>query len=455
MATRGLSASSRIEAAPAYAGAGDEKLRLDVAIGWAIGSVGTATLLIAVNLLILKYLVDYLLISAGFAGVIIAATRIFDASLDPFMGLISDRTKSRWGRRRPYLLVGGILCGFAPILLFGNPFGMATASPTLYITFALCVMSIAYTAYSVPYITMSFELTADRKERTMLMSFRVYAMSAGGMLAQSLAPWIIEKTGGGLEGFAVMGLVLGAIIALVCLTSFVMTTNAKAVEVKPTTVQPKLRDMMGAFGNKPFMRLIGAKSIYIIGTGVQASALAFFITQALDQSLAMLGLLSMAVSIAVIVAQPFWVWVCNRIGKRRAFIAAAPLNALANISWLLADSSEPSWGFIVRGTAIGLAGGGMMLCIQAMLPDVLQHESERSGISQEGVLAGAFTTVERAVSAGSVAIAGFILSLGGYVAGAEAQSAETIWVLFLCVSAAPTLGIVIGALILWGYSLKD
>lgn len=431
------------------------KLNLKVALGWAVGSMGTATLLSTVNALFLKYIVDHLLLSAALAGAIITATRFFDAAIDPFMGSISDQTRSRWGRRRPYLLIGGLLCASSIVLLFSDPLGLAVPNPALYVTVALCFYAIAYTVFSVPYVTMSYELTSSPKQRTSLMSFRVYALSAGGIIAQAAAPWIVTQRGGGLEGFAAMGWILSIIILVACVTSFVMTADAKIVPVSNTAKRPRLRDMGNALGNKPFMRLIAAKSCHLLGVGVQSAALAFFLTVALQRSLAVLGILSASLLICVIISQPFWVWVCNKVGKRTAFYIAVPINALTNLSWLLAEPGESNIGFVVRGALIGLSGGGMSLVIQAMLPDTLQHETERSDTPQEGVLAGIFTTVERGVSAISVAIAGSIMAVGGYVAGQDVQSDNAIMALYICVGVLPCLGMIGAVLVLRGYSLKS
>ncbi|QLC26393.1 MFS transporter [Parasphingopyxis algicola] len=439
---------------PGLTSPAEPKLNVKTALGWAFGSTGTAVLLGSVNTLLLIYIVDHLLLSATLAGTIISATRLFDAVIDPLMGSISDQTRSRWGRRRPYLLIGGILCALSVLLLFSNPLGVAAQYPAIFVTVALCFYAIAYTVYAVPYITMSYELTGNPKERTLLMSYRVYASSAGLMFAQALAPWIVARGGGGMAGFAMMGYVMAAIILIACLTSFVMTAHARVIQVDNVTQRPRLRDMGKALGNKPFVRLVGAKSCYLLGTGIQAAALAFFLTVALEKSLAILGLLSAALLASVVLSQPFWVWVCNRIGKRNTFYLAVPLNAGANLSWLLAQPGESAAGFVIRGILIGLAGGGMLLVIQAMLPDTLQYESERGGVSQEGVLSGVFTTIERGVSAISVAIAGLIMGVGGYVAGQADQSDSAIQALYFCVAISPAIGMIMAVLVLRGYSLK-
>lgn len=429
------------------------KLSPKVAIGWAIGSYGMLVLAGTVNSLYLNYIVDSLLIDALVAGLVITVTRIIDAVLDPGMGYISDRTRSKWGRRRPYLLLGAILCGLSSILLFSDPFQILAYGPVIYVTVALCVFSIAHTVFNVPYLAMSYELTSVPKERNLLMSMRVYAIAAGMISAQALAPWIVTEAGGGKQGFAAMGWIFSALVFIPCFIAFAMTKNAKAVVLTNTVPRPRLNDFLQVFSNKPFRWLVVTKSSYMLGAGVHASAIAFFVTKVLDEKLSILALYGVFQLGSVIVSQPAWVWICNRIGKRRAFIIAAPVNALANLSWLFVSPGASDLEYIVRAVISGLAAGGMMLAVQAMLPDTMEHESQRSERPQEGVLAGVFTTIERGVSALSVAMTGFIISFGGYLAGADVQSESAIQALYFCVAVMPALGMFISILAIRLYSL--
>ena len=135
------------------------KLSPQVAIGWAIGSYGMLVLAGTVNSLYLNYIVDSLLIDALVAGLIITATRVLDAVPDPGMGYLSDRTRTKWGRRRPYLLLGAILCGLSAILLFSDPFQVLDHGPIVYVTIALCVFSIAHTVFN--FALIAYRLHVD------------------------------------------------------------------------------------------------------------------------------------------------------------------------------------------------------------------------------------------------------------------------------------------------------
>lgn len=436
--------------------ADQKKLAIPVGLGWAAGAVGIYVMSSVVSALVLKFSVDNLGLTAAIAGIIITVTRLFDAGIDPFMGTLSDRTQSRWGRRRPYLLIGGFLCALSPVILFGDPFSVALSAPAIYLTFALIIFSMAHTAFNVPHLTMSYEMTNSQMERTLLMSFRVYAMGLGAIVGASLGPWIITQYGGGLAGYAAMSWWLGGIILVACLIAFWATGFAPTNKVAAQTKKATLKDAVQAIHNRPFVSLVTAKSLYLFGTGVASSCYAFLITNVIKSDLATLGLMLSVMMGCMILVQPFWVWFTNRWGKRLCFIAAAPLNAMASASWFFVEQGEPMWAILARGAMIGLFGGGMALAIQAMLPDTLEHDVERTGIRQEGVLTGIFTTVERTISALGVAATGLILSIGGYVSGRPggAQSEDAIMAIYIATSLVPAFCILGSIGLMSRYNLK-
>lgn len=430
---------------------------LAVGLGWASGTIGVIIVSSVINALILKFGVDNLGLSAAVAGVIITVTRLFDAALDPFMGSISDRTRSRWGRRRPYLLIGGILCAITPILVFSDPFSFALDYTVVYFTLGLMFFSVAYTVFNVPHLTMSYELTETPRQRTMLMSFRVYALGIGAVVGTMLGPWILTHYGGGLRGYAAMGWGLSVIILFTCLISFFATKNARVITVPAAADKPNIWQAFNAIHNRPFVSLITAKAFYLFGTGVASACYAFMITSVVQRDLTVLGLMLSAMMATLILAQPFWVWFSNRWGKRACFITAAPFNAAASFSWFFVAPGEPTWSLVLRAILIGFFGGGMALSINAMLPDTLQHEYERTGVAQEGVLAGIFTFVERTISALGVAATGAILAFGGYVSSSqvEVQATSALTAIAIATGIVPAVCIILSIALMWRYNLKD
>jgi len=419
------------------------------------------TLLAVLQALVLKYGVDTLGLSAALAGFLITATRLFDASIDPIMGIISDRTRTRWGRRRPYLLLGGIMCAISVVLIFADPFSIALSKPATYFTFSLIWFSIAYTIFSVPHLTMSYELTSVPSERTYLMSFRIYAFAIGNICGASLGPWLLDYFGGGQSGYSGMAWILSAIVITACMTAFIGTADARVILVSKESAHISLKETLqraaGAIHNRPFVCLLIAWSFYYTGTGIGAATYAFMMTVIMGKGLAILGYMFLAMMAFMFISQPFWVRVAYRVGKRKCFLIAAPFNALCVSTFLLTSPDEPVWVIIMRAAFIGIFGGGMGLSITAMLPDTLQYEFERTGKHQEGTLAGIYTTAERTMSAIGVALSGLILSIGGYLsgAGAASQPDSAVNAIYFAVGIVPPCAILASMVFIWQYDLKD
>lgn len=433
----------------------DVKLPFLVVLGWGLGSLGVLTILHVTNSLVLKYVVDIMGISAAIAGAIIGAMRLFDALLDPFMGTVSDATNTRWGRRRPYLLLGGIMCALSPIIIFAAPKLLTPSSALVYLVVALMFYAIAYTVFNVPYMAMPVEMTQDHHERTYLFTFRVYGSALSILIGGGLAPALVDLFGGGRDGFTSMALVMGALVLCFCFASFYLTGAAPATLQTDKDRRPKLTQLRGVFRNKPFVALMFIKIFLVAGLGLGSSAMAFFVTIVMDRPLSWLGFISGGFTVGMIASQVIWLRISKHLGKRRCFLIAAGLYVAALLTWLLAGPNEILAITLIRSVVIGIFAGGVFLASQAMLPDTLEHELKISGVRHEGVMTGVYTTIERGSSALGVALAGVVLSAGGYVAGAAAaeQPASAIIAIYLTVGAIPAIALIFSAIAASKYDL--
>lgn len=190
-----------------------------IILGWGVGAFAAGTMYQVMTVLLLRYMIDYVGIAAALAGALIGFSKLYDAVADPFIGALSDRTRSPWGRRRPFILVGGIVsaCSFAAL------FAIATVknieARDWIAAAALIVNTTGYALLSIPHLAMPSEMTTDFHERTTIMSFRVGGLALAQLSGTALGPWLIVRYGGGAMGHAVMGLAIGAIIlvgAVVC-----------------------------------------------------------------------------------------------------------------------------------------------------------------------------------------------------------------------------------------------
>jgi glycoside/pentoside/hexuronide:cation symporter, GPH family len=191
-------------------------LRPSTRRGYALGSVATGTFGTVPGLLLLPYLTDSLGIAAGLAGVIVFAPKAWDVVLNPVAGRISDRSVSPRGRRRPFLLRGGVALAVAFALLFAGP----TAPPLLagaWVVMLFLACATAYAFFQVPYVAMPAEITADPAERTRLMTWRVVVLALAILLSGATAPLVVAAFGypamGGYVGVVLLAGVVGAGLA--------------------------------------------------------------------------------------------------------------------------------------------------------------------------------------------------------------------------------------------------
>lgn len=177
-------------------------------LGWATGAHGTSTMTGVLATYLLNYMTDVLGIAAFLAGSIIFAARMYDLVTDPLMGYISDRTQSRWGRRRPHLLLGAIVCFIAFVALFNVPDITGEIGMAAYATFLLILFTTAYTIFNVPYLAMPAEMTDSYNERTSMMGYRVVFFTTAN-LGLFLGGALLIRTYGPEQGYSLMGLGLG------------------------------------------------------------------------------------------------------------------------------------------------------------------------------------------------------------------------------------------------------
>ncbi len=391
------------------------------------------------NVLLLRYMTDSLGIAASVAGLIFAGAKVWDAMSDPLMGAFSDRVSTPWGRRLPWLALGGLLCVGAVVALYTTP-DLSGTPLLVYLAAMLLVFATAYTMFNIPYIAMAVELTPSYHERTQLMSFRVVFSSFGSLIGLSLGPALLAWWGATRAGHARMSWVLAgfAVVSLmVCIWSL-----RNAPQTHQQLQQPPLRQQLrSALENVPFLWLLAAKMAYFLALAFSVSSLAYFTKHVLQFSDELLGLFLGFQSVVLIFSQPLWLGVARRWGKRNGYIFAAALYGAAHFSWWFAGSGEPISLVILRGLFIGIAGGGTFLLTQAMLPDALEYDYLRTGLRREGSFTGLYVLVEKLSGALGVAFVGVFLGAMGYIEATGGQRIEqsesALLGLYICIGVLP------------------
>lgn len=426
------------------------RLPLKLCLAFGLGTNGTATLLGVTGVYLLFFMTTMLGIEPALAGTLIFLSKIYDLVTDPFMGHLSDRTRTRLGRRRPWLLVGAVVAGGAAWLLFDVPQIEDPTWRVTYYTLILLLFASGYTLFSVPYLSMPAEMTTDYHERTRLMSFRTFFGSTGLLIGTAIAPILVTAgsrssermseftvlqpadgsdcvmpVGGGAQmmgtedGYAFMGMMMALIVFSSMALAFWGTAGARFNQPANES-SGFLAQLRYPLRNRPFMLLVATKTLQLTGVTAFSAGLAFYARYVVQLSDAQLGMFFGMFSLGTIISLPAWVKIARVVGKKHAYFAAVIVFSILDVL-LLFISSGALGPLLGLATLLGMSAGGLILLGVSMLPDTIDHDFYTTGVRREGIYAGVWSTIEKGSAAIATLFAGAILSMAGFI---ETQAGE-------------------------------
>ena len=430
-----------------------DRLPTSLKFGWGIGSVGTLTVLNVQSLLLLYYFTAILGIAPLLAGTLLFGSKLVDAVAAPIVGARSDRTVSAMGRRRPYLLAGAICASVAVGAIFNAP-RLGGGEP-LWTAGCLVLLAIGYSLFNVAYIAMPAEMTDSPVERTSIMAWRITFVSIGGLVT-AFAPLVAKGLGGGRAGYGAMGLILSGIVLVTMLIAFRAARGARGNPASPPGGANPFTRFGVVFANRPFVLLIAAKVMQLVGLASISASLLFLVKFVIGGSEGLIAAYGLAASLAAIASMPLWVRIARVLTKRTTFIVACLGFAAVTLTWLLAGPQENAVTLAARGVASGLFSGGLLLMGQSILPDTIDFDCRRSGDRREGIYAGAYSFVEKASMALGPLIIGVILQSFGFVPGAAGpQSAQAVHGIIIGASLLPAALYALSVIPLLRYDLDS
>jgi GPH family glycoside/pentoside/hexuronide:cation symporter len=437
----------------------DVRLPIIIAVGWGFGTVVPSVMYNVTNFFLMQFMTDMLGIAAGTAGLIYTLSKLYDAVTDPVMGVISDKTKTRWGRHRPYLVLGCFVCAASLLALFSPPAFFTSDTIVLYMFFALILYSTGYTIFNVPYLAMPAEMTQNYHERSFLMSWRVGAIQVSQVAALIASSFLLSALGGGREAYAVVGWIVAGIVIVAGITSFKMTEKAPFHDV-PHGPKPGFREQLKSVAqNIPFAQLVGIKFFMLLANSFTFGALVYFVLRVLEQPFTTLGFMTTTSTVTAAASIPIWLKMSRKIGKRNALIGACTILGLTGVSWLFSDASEPFALILLRPAFTGIAAAGILTIGQSMLPDTIEYDRRRTGLERAGVFAGIYTTAEKMAFAFGPILTGVLLESMGYISGTQGVATEqpesAITAIYIAMSVAPGVCLIGAISILLFYKLDE
>jgi len=432
---------------------------LSLCLGFGIGTAGVSIVLNSVAVYFPALMSTVLGVSPAIAGTLVMLSKLYDAFADVIIGAISDRTRSRWGRRRPFLLLGALI-SFASLIMIFVPPPLTGTGLLVYMAVGLVIYSTGYSLFNVPYLAMPADMTTGTEQRLRLISYRTALLGLGQLAALALSAWLIKLGGGGAGGYRLMGIVMALLVLATMLGSFFGTAGARFVTQEGgTSHKPTVADLRSLVGNGPLMCLLGAKLAQYISFGVLQPINLLFLLNVLKTGYSGMIHLSVAQNIAVFASMPAWTMIGRRIGKRNAYLLAQAIMIPAVLCWWWTDTGITVWGIWWRALMFGFASGGALLMSTSMLPDTMEFDRLRTGRQREGIVASLYSVNEKLGFAIGALVVGWGLSLGGYIATTggklTAQSAETIDALYLIKALVPALLLAAGAVLVYRYRLDD
>jgi GPH family glycoside/pentoside/hexuronide:cation symporter len=405
-------------------------------------------------------------------GLLSALPRLTDAFTDPLMGYISDKTRSKWGRRRPYIFIGAIAAGIIFTLLWQLPDGKTENYYFWFFLIGSIIFYLAYTVFATPWVALGYELTPDYHERTRLMGVQNFM----GQLAYLLSPWFLwfmtleplhDNLIDGAKWLAliigVAVVVIGVLPAIFLRERFQNLATADAGQATPTGSKTSLARLQATLADffkgfvitlkfRPFLKLCAATFLVFNGFMMVASFQYYVIIYyvfAGDQAQGALyaGWSGTASAIATFCVIYIVTWVSTKIGKRRAFFACTSISILGYaLKWFCYRPDMPLL-LLVPAPLMAFGLGGLFTLMGSMIADVCDLDELETGERREGMFGSIYWWVVKLGMAAALAIGGFLLNATGFdVALNGDQSERTIVLMRLFDAGIP---IITSALAIW------
>lgn len=408
------------------------------------------------------------------AGILGGLPRLFDAVTDPIMGFISDNTRSRWGRRRPYIFAGAILSG----ALFAVLWQLDENNSQTYNFWYFLILSLIYlignTIFSTPLIGLGYEMTSDYNERTRLMAFSQIV----GQVAWMIVPWfwVLIANPNLFESQAVGVRQLSIIVGVICILLGVLPAifckgldashmeNRKELSFR--SLFSNLKDLFNGIvqvsKNKPFVKLCGATFLVFNGFQMVASFSFFIIVFYMfngDYGLAgnwpawFSTVSAMATAFLII---PIITWMANNVGKRKAFIISTAISIVGyGLKWWGFNPDNP-WLIFMPIPLMAFGIGGLFTLMMSMTADVCDLDELENGMPRkEGTFGAIYWWMVKLGQGLALVLGGLVLKMVGFDQNLAQQTAETMNNLRLADIIIPAVTAGLAIWVMWNYSLTE
>ena len=392
-----------------------------------------------------------------------------DAASDAMFGWLSDNTRTRWGRRRPFMLVGGVLAGIGLPLMFAVGRGWSDQEYFVFILVSLAIYVPVMSCFNMPWASLGSEMTPDYHERTSVMSIKNAIQKipelAMFVAAQFTTLAIFNDAAGKpdiLRGAQAYTTLLGAIMAVLSVAIFYLVRERyyEKVVVTQTFKVPFKDTLYRTLRNRPFRRLLGTMMAYGLATAM-VGTLGYYTTvyYVCGGDIALgakwnsaMGVSGMVMGLAGI---PFAGWVARRWGKRNALATVLSLAICAFIGdWFFYNPALP-WLQIFASGCVAFTGAGFWTIYGSAMADVIDHDELETGQRREGSFAACQSWISKVGLALGNGASGWILQFTGFDSKLPVQSEEALFLIRILLSAIPAIGLAVALIVILRFQLTE
>jgi glycoside/pentoside/hexuronide:cation symporter, GPH family len=420
-------------------------------IGYSLGDAASNLYWKTFEFYLMIFYTDVFGVSAAAIGTMLLVTRLADAAADPIMGTIADRTKTRWGHFRPYLIWFAVPLAAAGVLTFTTP-NLGGGGKVIYAYITYSLLMFLYTAVNIPYTALMGVMTSNSSERTSISSIRFLGAFTAGIFVQYLTPSFVHFLG---QGNDVLGwqltMVLYGILAVIMLVLCFACTRER-VQTPPQQTTDLGADLKALFGSRAWQVLFGVMLLVLAALAIKGSDSAYYFKYFVRNE-KLLPPFLVSNGLAFVAAVSMATYLAKKIGKKLLFMFAIGVGGLVIGGFWLARPTDIAWIFTLQIVSSFIIGFNSPL-VFAMFADVADEAEWRSGRRNTGLVFASAIFSTKAGWAFGAWLFGLLLSYCGYIPNVE-QSARSLLGIILASSWVPCVLMVAAALLMQLYPLTE
>jgi GPH family glycoside/pentoside/hexuronide:cation symporter len=371
------------------------------------------------------------------AAVAIFIGRSWDYINDPLIGYLSDRTRSRWGRRRPFLLFGALPFALAYLLMWYRPPIESQVGLAVYYALAYVLFESAATFVYMPYFALTPELTSNYDERTSLTTYRMFFSILGSLIAFTIPLMIV---GSFQPENAPRVMLMGAIFAVVSALPLLLVFFGTRERQEYTRMeQPRLKESLNAaLKNRPFVFSMVIFLLTWVSVSILEVSLLYFVKYVVRRE-AQSDVIMASIFITAILVLPFWEWTSRRWNKRLAYSAGIAFWAVVQIGLILLTPATPLPAILFLCVLAGVGVSAAHVLPWSIIPDAIEWDEWQTGERHEGMFYSLVMLVMKVASSITIPLVLLMLEFTGYVPTALEQPASALLGIRMVIGPIPAL----------------